>query len=79
MLGTTLLCLLVAFNMSGLYRLSRGASRVDEFYKLTAAISLGTVGSIAVNSVLLGDRFIYSRLILVFGGSCPSCLPPRAG
>ncbi len=67
MLGTTLLCLLLAFNMSGLYRLSRGASRVDEFYKLTAAISMGTVGSIAVNSVLLGDRFIYSRLILVFG------------
>ncbi|HMA34694.1 MAG TPA: undecaprenyl-phosphate glucose phosphotransferase [Chloroflexia bacterium] len=67
MLATTLLCLLVVFNVSGLYKLSRGASRIDEFYKIAAAVSMGTVGSIAVNSMLLGDRFIYSRLILVMG------------
>ncbi|HMA34693.1 MAG TPA: hypothetical protein VKY74_09455 [Chloroflexia bacterium] len=67
MLATTLLCLLVVFNVSGLYKLSRGASRIDEFYKIAAAVSMGTIGSIAVNSMLLGDRFIYSRLILVMG------------
>jgi exopolysaccharide biosynthesis polyprenyl glycosylphosphotransferase len=64
MLGTTLLCLLIAFNVSGLYRLSRGASRIDEVYKLAAAVSMGAMGSIAVNSMLLGDRFVWSRWIL---------------
>jgi Undecaprenyl-phosphate glucose phosphotransferase len=67
MLGTTLLCLLIAFNMSGLYRLSRGGSRVDEFYKLIAGVSMGTIGALALNSLLLGDQFIYSRLMLVIG------------
>ncbi len=67
MLGTTILTLIVAFNMSSLYHLSRGASRIDEFYKLTAAVSMGMIGSIAVNSLVLGNSFIYSRLMLVFG------------
>ncbi|MDQ2807391.1 MAG: undecaprenyl-phosphate glucose phosphotransferase [Chloroflexota bacterium] len=67
MLGTTVLSLIVAFNMSRLYHLSRGASRIDEFYKITAAVSMGVIGSIAVNSLLLGNFFVYSRLMLVFG------------
>lgn len=67
MLGTTLACLLAVFNMNGLYRLSRGESRIDEFYKLMQAVSMGAIASIAINSVLLGDRFVYSRLIPVMG------------
>ncbi len=67
MLGTTLVCLLAVFNMSGLYRFSRGESRIDEFYKLMQAVSMGAIASIAINSVLLGDRFVYSRLIPVMG------------
>ncbi len=67
MLGTTLISLLFVFNVSGLYRLGRGASRIDELYKLVAAVSMGVIGSIAVNSIVLGDQFIYSRLMLVIG------------
>ncbi len=68
MLGTTILTLIVTFNMSSLYHLSRGASRIDEFYKITAAVSMGVIGSIALNSLVLGDqRFVYSRIMLVFG------------
>ncbi len=66
MLGTTLVTMLVAFHMSGLYHLGRGSSRIDEFYKLTASVSMGVIGSLALNSVILGDKFLYSRLILVF-------------
>src|SRR5207244_1506493 len=47
--------------------LSRGTSRIDELYKLIAAVSMGLIGSIAVNSLLLSDQFIYSRLMLVIG------------
>jgi len=67
MLSTTLLSLLVVFNVSGLYRLSRGASRVDEIYNLAAAVSIGLIGSIALNSMLLGNDFVYSRLMLLMG------------
>src|SRR5205814_2867798 len=67
MLGVTVATILVTFYFSKLYNLRRGASRVDEFYRIAGAVSMGTVLSLATNSIILGDRFIYSRQILLVG------------
>lgn len=67
MLGVTVATVLTTFYFSKLYSLRRGASRVDEFYRIAGAVSMGTVLSLAVNSLILGDRFVYSRQILLMG------------
>ncbi|MFL5734347.1 MAG: undecaprenyl-phosphate glucose phosphotransferase [Chloroflexia bacterium] len=67
MLVVTLATIIVTFYFSKLYNLRRGASRVDEFYKIAGAVSMGTVMSLATNSLILGDRFVYSRQILLVG------------
>ena len=67
MLIVTLVTMLLTFYFSKLYRLKRGASRVDEFYKIAASASMGTVLALATNSLILGDRFVYSRQILLMG------------
>jgi len=58
--------LLFAFQRRGLYHLKRGYSRIDEFYRLVSALVFGLVIAIALNSVILGPNFQYSRLILVY-------------
>ncbi len=67
MLSVTVSTMLLTFYFSRLYNLKRGASRVDEFYKIAAAVSMGTVLSLATNSLILGEKFIYSRQILLTG------------
>jgi exopolysaccharide biosynthesis polyprenyl glycosylphosphotransferase len=67
MLIVTLITMVATFYFSKLYRLKRGASRVDEFYKIAAATSMGTVLALATNSIMLGDKFVYSRQILLMG------------
>jgi Undecaprenyl-phosphate glucose phosphotransferase len=67
MLGVTVSTILVTFYFSKLYNLKRGASKVDEFYKIAAAVSIGTVLSLATNSLILGENFVYSRQILLTG------------
>ncbi len=67
MLGVTVVTMLVTFYFSRLYSLKRGASRVDEFYKIAAAVSMGTVLTLAINSLILGDNFVYSRQMLLIG------------
>src|SRR5439155_25102006 len=67
MLVVTLATIIVTFYFSRLYNLRRGASRVDEFYRIAGAVSMGTVLSLATNSLILGDRFVYSRQILLVG------------
>ena len=67
MMAITVGTLLTTFYFSQLYSLKRGASRVDEFYKIAAAVSMGTVLSLATNSLLLGKRFEYSREVLLTG------------
>ena len=62
-----LVTLLITFNLSGLYNQRRGVSRVDQFYRVSAAVSVGLVLSLALNSILLGNRFIYSRQMLLSG------------
>jgi exopolysaccharide biosynthesis polyprenyl glycosylphosphotransferase len=61
---------LFAFQRRGLYRLKRGYSHIDEFYRLVSASIFGLVISIAISSVLLGPAFLYSRLILVYALLC---------
>jgi exopolysaccharide biosynthesis polyprenyl glycosylphosphotransferase len=65
MLGLSLLTLLATFNFFGLYSLRRGVSRIDQFYRVTSAVSVGLGASLALNSFVLGNRFIYSRQILL--------------
>lgn len=60
-------CSMVVFNVSGLYRLQRGTSRFDEFGRICSAVSFGIVITIAVLSLALADRFIYSRQLLITG------------
>lgn len=57
---------LVAFYKQGLYRLTRGYSKIDEFYRICAATLLGLVLAVFLNSFLLGPEFLYSRIILVY-------------
>lgn len=59
--------ILVVFVMSGLYRGRRAVSRMDESYRIVTQVSLGLVIAIAASSFILGDQFIYSRQMLVFG------------
>jgi exopolysaccharide biosynthesis polyprenyl glycosylphosphotransferase len=65
MLGLSLLTLLATINFFGLYSLRRGVSRIDQFYRVTSAVSVGLGASLALNSFVLGNRFIYSRQILL--------------
>ena len=67
MLAVTVATIVVTFYFSKLYNLRRGASRVDEFYRIAGAVSMGTVLSLATNSLILGDKFVYSRQILLMG------------
>jgi Undecaprenyl-phosphate glucose phosphotransferase len=58
------------FAASGLYEMRRGASRVDEAFKIATAVSLTVVAGIVVNTLmpLLGsDDLPFSRNVLVFG------------
>ena len=65
MLGVVLGALLVTFNFFGLYSLRRGVSRIDQFYRVTSAVSVGLGASLALNSFILGNGFIYSRQMLL--------------
>ncbi|HVF99052.1 MAG TPA: undecaprenyl-phosphate glucose phosphotransferase [Chloroflexia bacterium] len=67
MLGITVASIIVSFYLSKLYNLKRGASRVDEFYKIAMAVSIGTLGALAVSSLILGEVFNYSRQVLLTG------------
>ena len=67
MLAVGLVVLLATFAVTGLYTLKRGVSKIDQFYKVASAVSIGLVLAIAVNSMLLGERFLYSRQMLLTG------------
>ncbi len=57
---------LLAFYSRGLYRLKRGYSKVDEFYRTCSGVLFGLIAAIALNSLALGSDFIYSRQILMY-------------
>lgn len=66
-LGLLLLPILVAFRSARLYDMHRAGSRVDEAFKVLSAFSVGTIVGVAFNTIVLGDRFVYSSLILAYG------------
>ena len=65
MLGVVLVTLLLSLNFFGLYSLRRGVSRIDQFYRISSAVSVGLGASLALNSFILGNSFIYSRQMLL--------------
>lgn len=67
MLGVAVAVLVGTFFVSGLYTLRRGVSKIDQVYRVSSAVSIGLVLSIAINWLLLGENFIYSRQMLVIG------------
>jgi exopolysaccharide biosynthesis polyprenyl glycosylphosphotransferase len=67
MLGLLLLPILVAFRSARLYDLHRAISWVDQAFKVLSAFSVGTIIGVALNTIVLRDRFLYSSLILAYG------------
>ena len=67
MLLFLLLPVLLAFRSARLYDLDRGASRVDQAFKIFSALSVGTMIGVALNTLVLRERFAYSTLILAYG------------
>ncbi len=55
--------LLVVFFFYKLYHLKRGTSRVDEFYSVFAAVSVGTIIAMAVASLVF-PKLSYPRLLI---------------
>jgi len=58
--------LMFSFYYHKLYRLKRGYSKIDEFYRICAATVLGLILTLALNSIILGPTFQYSRQILIY-------------
>ncbi len=59
--------IVISFRSAGLYNLHRAGSRVDQAFKTLSALSVGTMIGIALNSIVLQQRFVYSPLILAYG------------
>ncbi len=66
-LALSCLAVIVAFYNRGLYSLKRGYSKVDAFYRICSGTFFGLIAAIAVNSLVFGPSFIYSRQILLYG------------
>jgi exopolysaccharide biosynthesis polyprenyl glycosylphosphotransferase len=65
-----LVSVLGVFAFSRLYRLTRGPSRVDEFYSIFAFATVGTLMGVALASLLLKNSPIelnYSRGMILYG------------
>jgi Undecaprenyl-phosphate glucose phosphotransferase len=64
------LATLVIFAANGLYEMRRGASRVDEAFKVVTAVSLAAVAGIVINTLLPqvgGEDMPFTRMVLVWG------------
>jgi Undecaprenyl-phosphate glucose phosphotransferase len=74
---------LAIFTASGLYSMRRGASRVDEAFKIFTAVSLTTVSTLVINTVLLelgSDDLPWTRDVLVWSwiGAIVGCIVLRS-
>lgn len=67
MLVLLLVPIIVAFRSARLYDLHRATSRVDQAFKMIGAFSVGTIIGVALNTIVLRDRFVYSPLMLAYG------------
>jgi exopolysaccharide biosynthesis polyprenyl glycosylphosphotransferase len=58
--------LLVTFLFYRLYDFKRGLSRVDKSYSIMAAVSLGTVATVAVTSFVYKNELDYPRAMVIY-------------
>jgi exopolysaccharide biosynthesis polyprenyl glycosylphosphotransferase len=61
--------LLAVFFMSRLYHTARAISRVDEFYQIFGAVSIGTVMSVAISGFVFKNSVLeldYSRAMILY-------------
>jgi exopolysaccharide biosynthesis polyprenyl glycosylphosphotransferase len=65
MIGIQVLTLMSVFFFAKLYHRQRGLSHVDEFYSVFVAVSVGTIMSVAFNSVIIRNGPDYSRRMIV--------------
>lgn len=66
MLVIQVLTLLVIFFFYRLYHLKRGASRIDEFYSLFSAVSIGTLMASAFTYFIFKHDLDYPRLMVFY-------------
>jgi exopolysaccharide biosynthesis polyprenyl glycosylphosphotransferase len=66
MIGIQVLTLVGVFFFAKLYHRQRGLSHVDEFYSVFVAVSVGTIMSVAFNSVIIRNGPDYSRRMIVW-------------
>jgi exopolysaccharide biosynthesis polyprenyl glycosylphosphotransferase len=67
MLGLLVLPIVVAFRSAYLYDLRRAGFRLDQTFKIFSTLSVGTMIGVALNTIVLRERFVYSPLILAYG------------
>jgi len=58
--------LLVTFFFYRLYHFKSGLSRVDKSYTIMAAVSFGTISSVAVTSFLYRNELDYPRIMVIY-------------
>jgi exopolysaccharide biosynthesis polyprenyl glycosylphosphotransferase len=66
MIVIQVLTLVGVFFFAKLYHRQRGLSHVDEFYSVFVAVSVGTIMSVAFNSVIIRNGPDYSRRMIVW-------------
>jgi exopolysaccharide biosynthesis polyprenyl glycosylphosphotransferase len=66
-MGIGVIAILVTFTIGGMYRLGRGTSRVDEFYKVCTNLSLGSIFGLTAAVLILGPDVVISRRVVLLG------------
>lgn len=69
MMVIQILTMMIVFFFYRLYHLKRGQSRIDEFYSIVAAVSVGTVMAIAFTSFAFKNSLLevdYSRAMIIY-------------
>jgi exopolysaccharide biosynthesis polyprenyl glycosylphosphotransferase len=66
-MGLGVLSILTVFSVGGLYRLGRGTSRIDEFYKVCTHLTLGAIIGLTAAVLILGPDVVISRRVVLIG------------
>ncbi len=66
-MGIGVVAILVTFTVAGMYRLGRGTSRVDEFYKVCTHLTLGAIFGLTAAVLILGPDVVISRRVILLG------------
>ena len=69
MMVIQILTMVIVFFFSRLYHLKRGQSRIEAFYSIVAAVSVGTVMAISFTSFTFKDSLLevdYSRAMIIY-------------